>query len=50
MALMELLVVLSLIILLGIAAAIAGADSRDGADWRQSRPVDMATAGWRART
>ncbi|HEY7583153.1 MAG TPA: hypothetical protein VJQ57_14535 [Acidimicrobiia bacterium] len=47
---MELLVVLSLIVLLGLAAAIAGVDSRDGADWRQSRRVDLATSGWRART
>jgi hypothetical protein len=50
MLVMELLVVLSLIVLLGIAAAIAGVDSRDSADWRQSRTVDLASAGFRART
>ena len=47
---MELLVILSLIILLGLAAAFAGTDSRDGADWRQSRRVDLAASGWQGRT
>lgn len=31
---MELLIALSLLILIGLSGALAGADSRDGSDWR----------------
>ena len=31
---MELIIALSLLILVGLGGALAGADSRDGSDWR----------------
>ena len=31
---MELIIALSLFILIGLSGALAGADSRDGSDWR----------------
>ncbi len=31
---MELIIALSLLVLIGLSGALAGADSRDGSDWR----------------
>jgi len=50
---MELLIVLSVFVLIGLSGALAGADSRDGADWhsrdgsdRRSRELSDRHSRW----
>jgi hypothetical protein len=37
-SIVELIVVLSTLILIGLSGALAGADSRDGLDWKRRKP------------